>query len=83
MIYPGWVSTGISGRALKADGSPLGQVSAHEKGAMPVEACARIIIRAIEKHKREVIMTLQGKMGVWFRHVVPGVVQQIAAKEMK
>jgi short-subunit dehydrogenase len=83
MIYPGWVSTGISGRALKADGSPLGRVSAHEKGAMPVETCARIIIRAIEKHKREVIMTLQGKMGVWFRHVVPGVVQQIAAKEMK
>ena len=80
MIYPGWVSTGISSRALKLDGDPTGQISVHEKDAMPVETCARLIIQAAEKRKREVVMTLQGKFGLWLRLIAPGVVEQIARK---
>lgn len=81
MIYPGWVSTGISSRALNLDGNPTGRISVHEKDAMPVETCARLIIHAAEKRKREVVMTLQGKFGLWLRLVAPGVVEQIARKE--
>jgi short-subunit dehydrogenase len=80
MVYPGWVSTGISSRALKADGNQTGQISVHEKNAMPVETCARMIIQAAEKRKREVIMTLQGKFGLWLRLIAPGVVDQITLK---
>lgn len=83
VVYPGWVSTGISGRALKADGTQAGEVSTHEKGAMPVETCARIIIQAIEQHKREVVMTLQGKLGLWLRLIAPRVVERIAVKTME
>jgi short-subunit dehydrogenase len=81
MIYPGWVSTGIGRRALKADGEPTGKISDHEKGAMNVETCARIIIQATEKRKREVVMTLQGKIGLWMRLIAPGFVEQVARKE--
>jgi short-subunit dehydrogenase len=81
VIYPGWVSTGISGRSLKADGTQSGQVSIHEKGAMPVAVCARIIIQAIEQHKREVVMTLKGKLGLWLRPLLPRVIEQIAARD--
>lgn len=80
MIYPGWVCTGISSRAIKADGNFSGQISVHEKNAMPVETCARMIIQAVEKRKREVIMTLQGKFGLWLRLIAAGVVDQIARK---
>ena len=80
MIYPGWVSTGISSRALKADGNQMDQISVHEKDAMPVETCARMIIQAAKKRKREVIMTLQGKFGLWLRLIAPGVVEQITRK---
>ena len=80
MIYPGWVSTGISSRALKLDGEPTGRVSLHEKNAMTVETCARKIIQATEKRQREVVMTLQGKLGLWLKLFAPGIVEKIARK---
>ncbi len=80
LIYPGWVSTGISSRALKQDGNPTGQISIHEKDAMSVATCARLIIQAAEKRKREVIMTLQGKFGLWMRLIAPGIVEKLARK---
>jgi len=80
VIYPGWVSTGISSRALRPDGTPTGKIFELEKGAMPVETCARIIIRAIAKRKREVVMTLQGKLGLWFRLIMPGYIDQVLRK---
>jgi short-subunit dehydrogenase len=80
MIYPGWVSTGISSRALKLDGKPTDRISFHEKNAMSVETCARMIIQAAEKRQREVVMTLQGKLGLWLRLISPGIVEKIARK---
>lgn len=79
-IYPGWVSTGISSRALEADGSLSGRISIHEIDAMPVDNCARKIIQAVAKRKREVVMTYQAKFGLWARLVAPGVVDQIVRK---
>jgi short-subunit dehydrogenase len=81
MIYPGWVSTGIGKRALNANGQLMGRTSKHEKGAMSVETCARLIIEAAEKRQREVVMTLQGKIGLWLRLLAPGFVEQVARKE--
>lgn len=81
MIYPGWVCTGISGRALRADGKPTGKISIHEEGAMPVDDCARQIIQAASLRKREVVMTLMGKLGLWIRLIVPGVVDRATRKE--
>ena len=80
MIYPGWVCTGITSRALRANGKLSGEISKHEIGAMPVDTCARIIIQAIARRKREVVMTLQGKLGLWLRLVAPDVVDQIVRK---
>jgi short-subunit dehydrogenase len=83
MIYPGWVSTGISSRALTADGTLTGEISVHEKDAMPVGTCTRMIIKAVEKRKREVVMTSQGKFGLWLMLIAPGVVDQIVRKNME
>lgn len=80
MIYPGWVSTGISSRALWADGTLTGRLSKHEKGAMPVDVCARIILKAVAKRKREVVMTFQGKIGLWVRLIAPKFVDEIARR---
>ncbi|MGD9200265.1 MAG: SDR family oxidoreductase, partial [Chitinispirillia bacterium] len=81
MIYPGWVSSGITSRALKADNSQTEQISVHEKDAMPVEICARMILQAAAKRRREVIMTLQGKFGLWLRLILPGIVERISHKK--
>ena len=63
MIYPGWLSKRISSRALWADGNLTGELSVHEKDAMPVDTCARMIIQVVANHKREVVMTSQVKYG--------------------
>ena len=81
MIYPGWVCSGITSRALKIDGHPTGQISPHEVGAMSVETCARRIIEASEKRKRQLIMTFQGHYGQWVKLIAPGFVDQVTRKE--
>jgi short-subunit dehydrogenase len=79
-IFPGWVSTGISSRALNVDGSLTGKISIYEKNAMPVDKCARKIIKAVAKRKREVVMTYQAKFGLWGKLLLPGLIDQIARK---
>jgi short-subunit dehydrogenase len=81
MIYPEWVSTGITSRALRRDGTPTGEISLHERNAMTVETCARVIIQAAETRKREVVMTLLSKLGLWIKLIMPGVVDQIVRKK--
>ena len=77
VIYPGWVNTGISSRTLNVAGEQTGTISSHEKDAMPVDDCARLIVRAAAARKREVVMTAQGKYGLWLRLIAPGVVDRM------
>ena len=38
-----------------------------EDKAMPVKDCARLIIYAMVRRRREVVMTAQGKVGRWLK----------------
>jgi short-subunit dehydrogenase len=80
VIYPSWVSTGITSRAIKADGMPTGKISAHEQGAMSVETCAGIIVKAVAKRKRDVVMTFEGKLGLWLKLIAPKMVDRLLIK---
>jgi len=81
MIYVSWVATGISSRALGADGKRLGKTRRHEEGAMPVETCVDLILEAAAKRKRE-YLPLRGKLGMWFKLFSPGVVDREAIKTL-
>ncbi len=78
MIYPDFVSSEVRERALGPDGRPLGTSPVREKEVMQVETCAEMIIQAMEKRKRELIMTFRGKVGQWVKLIAPGVVDRIA-----
>jgi short-subunit dehydrogenase len=80
IIYPGWVCTGITSRVLKLDGHQTGQISPHEERAMSVETCARMIIRAAEKRKRQLIMTFQGMYGEWLQLIAQRFVDRVTRK---
>ena len=82
IIYPGWVSTGISSRSYWPDGKQTGRISKHEKGAMPVEACTRIIVDAVGKRRREVVMTFLGKIGLWIMLIAPKAIDQFVKKSL-
>lgn len=80
VVSPGFVATNIRQRALGADGQTLGQSPRDEnKGNMSVDECVRQIIWAMERRKREHIMTLKGKVIPWAKLLVPELVERIAA----
>jgi short-subunit dehydrogenase len=80
LIYPGFVNTGVSSRFLKADGTPTGKISIHEKGAMSTEKCASVIIKSVAGRKRDVVMTFEGKCGIWLRLIAPKLVDHLLRK---
>ncbi|MBD2598487.1 SDR family oxidoreductase [Nostoc spongiaeforme FACHB-130] len=84
VISPGFVATDIRQRALGADGKPLGKSPRDEsQGNMSVEECVRQIIWAMERRKREHIMTFKGKIIPWARLIVPGLVDRITAATIR
>ena len=78
-VYPEWVSTGISSRALKADGTPAGKIASMEKGAMKPEVCARMILKAAANREREVMSALV-RLGQIMAPVMPRTVDRVAAR---
>jgi short-subunit dehydrogenase len=80
MIYPGFVATEVRQRAIQGDGSPLKESYIDESSIMPADECARIIIDAVGKRKREVVMTTKAKIGLWLKLISPRLVDKIAKK---
>jgi short-subunit dehydrogenase len=83
MIYPGFVATGIRENAAGPDGKPALVSPVKEGEVMPVEVCARRIVRAMERREREVIMTARGKMGLWLKLLAPSLVDGIARRAIE
>jgi hypothetical protein len=54
-----------------------------EEGAMPVEECARQILEAIAARKRELVMTLQARVGLWLKLAAPGLVDRMVLDRVK
>lgn len=82
MIYPGFVETEIAQRAIGPDGQPVGGNKKPRAGVMTAETCARMIIEATKKRRRELVMTTQGKIGQWIKLIAPSLVDRIARKAM-
>jgi len=83
MVYPGFVSSEVRTRAFGPDGKPLETSPVREGEVMTVETCARRIVRAIEKRKREEVMTLRGKVGQWIKLIAPALVDRIARQAIE
>ncbi|HEU4562858.1 MAG TPA: SDR family oxidoreductase [Longimicrobium sp.] len=84
-VFPGFVHTEIRERAFGPDGQPLGEGNSpvQEGQVMTAEECARHIIDAAGKRKRELIMTLRGKIGAKLKLIAPGLVDRIAKKAIE
>ncbi len=82
IAYPGVVDTDIRRRGFNAAGGAAGVSGLDEKGAMPVDVCARMILTGIQGRHREVMMTLQGRLGRWLKLIAPGKVDQLALKAL-
>lgn len=75
-VSPGFVSTNIRNTALNASGNAQSETPMNESKLMSAEECASIIIKGIEKRKRTIIMTTQGKLTVWMNKFFPSFVDK-------
>jgi NAD(P)-dependent dehydrogenase (short-subunit alcohol dehydrogenase family) len=83
MVYPGFVATEIRERAFGADGKPLGASPVREAEVMTAETCARLILEAAARRRRELVMTRRGKIGMWLKVLAPGLVDRIARRAIE
>jgi NAD(P)-dependent dehydrogenase (short-subunit alcohol dehydrogenase family) len=81
VVSPGFVATDVRTRGFGADGKPVGESPRDEEhGNMPVERCVAIMLKAIARREREVVMTAKAKVGLWLKLIAPGVVDKMAAR---
>jgi len=83
VVYPGVVATGIRVHGYGPDGKPAGKSGLREENAMSVEECARQILEATHARKRQLVMTLQARIGLWLQLLAPGVVDRMVLKQVK
>jgi len=79
---PGFTSSNIRNTALTADGSQQKDTPLEEGKLMSAEKVASRIIKGIEKRKRQVIMTTEGKLTVFLGKFFPALVDKLVFKDM-
>lgn len=74
VAYPGFVDSGFHQRMVDGAGEAM-HVDIRERArghVMSAEQCARHIVRAAARRRRELVMTGSGKLAVWLRLLAPG-----------
>lgn len=79
---PGFTASNIRNTALTADGSQQSETPLDESKLMSAEEVAQRIVRGIEKRKRTLIMTMQGKMTVLLGKLFPAMTDKLVFKHM-
>ncbi len=70
-VCPGFTTSNIRNMALNEEAQPQGESPMDEGKMMSAEECAGRIIRAIEKRKRTLVLTLMGKQTVFINKFFP------------
>ena len=83
IIYPDFVTTEIRRRAFGPDGRALDVDPIPKTRAMDPESCARRILPAIARRKRQQLMTFRGRLGQWLKLVAPGLVDRMARSAVR
>jgi len=80
---PGFTASEVRKVALTNDGSSQGETPRDESKMMSAEECAHHIFRAIQKRKRELILTFtEGKLTVFVGKIFPSLLDRLTYKYM-
>jgi short-subunit dehydrogenase len=80
IVCPGRVNTNISRYALDKGGKPHGVMDPGQADGMSSEKAARIITRAVEKGKREVLVGRKELLMVYIKRFFPGLCALLSRK---
>lgn len=80
---PGFTASEVRKVALTGDGSVQGETPRNEDKMMSAEECAQRIVRAIEKRKRELVLTfVEGKLTVFLGKFFPSLLDKLTYSHM-
>jgi short-subunit dehydrogenase len=74
---PGFTASNIRNTALNKEGNQQGESTLREEKMMTSAQVAEIIADGVEKRKRTLIMTEQGKLTVFLSKLIPGVLDKL------
>ena len=78
VVSPGPVDTAIHSRKFGRTGNNGGAVQ--QQDLMSPEQCAQLIVQAIARRERDVVLTLRGKLIPWLKLIAPRVLDQMLAR---
>jgi NAD(P)-dependent dehydrogenase (short-subunit alcohol dehydrogenase family) len=76
-VSPGFTASNIRNSALNHRGLAQGESPLDEQTLMDAATCAGIIVKAIAKRKRTVVMTFQGKQTVFLNKFFPSLADKL------
>jgi short-subunit dehydrogenase len=83
VIAPYFVRSEIRKRSPGPDGRTVAASPVREGEVMSAEECARLMVRAMERRQRILVMSFKGKLGRWMKLVAPGLVDRMAAEAVR
>jgi len=83
MIAPDFILSEMHRRALGPDGQPLGLSPLQQDKIMTAQACAALIVPAMEKRQRLLLTSTRAKILSKLKGLIPGLLDAIAAKAIR
>jgi NAD(P)-dependent dehydrogenase (short-subunit alcohol dehydrogenase family) len=83
VIAPYFVQSEIRKRSPGPDGRTVEASPVKEAEIMTAAECARLVVRAMEKRQRMLVMSFKGKLGRWVKLALPGLVDRVAAESVR
>jgi dehydrogenase/reductase SDR family protein 7B len=80
MVYPGRVQSNISLNAITKSGEKYGKMDDGQAEGMPADTCAKKIVKAVEKRKKEILVGNKELLMAHFKRYIPSLFYKIALK---
>ena len=83
VVCPGYIKTNVSVNALNSKGEKHGQMDINQEKGMPAEVCAKKILEAAEKDKKEVFIGGMTEMAaIYLRRFMPNLLFKLVRKKI-
>ena len=80
VVCPGRILTDVSLNALTKDGTPHGEMDHGQTNGITAETCARRIIKAVRKNKKEVYIGKKDLFMIYFKRYIPWLYYRLVSK---
>ncbi len=80
VVCPGRILTNVSLHALTKDGKPHGEMDHGQANGITAETCARKIIKAVRKNRKEVYIGKKDLLMIYFKRYIPWLYYRLVSK---